>query len=61
MRENILQADQPHQDLLVGLLGQRVSDDVELYDATPLLQPGGLITGSIRRQQISLRLQTNCQ
>lgn len=54
MREDILQANQPHQDLLVGLLGKRVSNDVELYDSPPFLQPGSLITGSVRRQQISL-------
>lgn len=59
MREDILQADQPHQDFLVGLLGKRVSDDMELYDAPPLLQPGSLITGSVWRQQIGLAIITN--
>lgn len=54
MGENILQADQPHQNLLVGFLGKRVSDDVELYDATPLLQSGSLIAGSVGRQQVGL-------
>lgn len=58
MREDILQANQPHQDLLVGLLRKGVSNDVELYDAPPLLQPGSLITGSVRRQQISLAILT---
>lgn len=58
MREDILQADQPHQDLLVGLLGKRVSNHVELNDSPPLLQPGSLITGSVWRQQISLAIQT---
>lgn len=54
MRENILQSDQPHQNLLVGFLGKRVSNDMELYDATPLLQSGSLVTGSVRREQVGL-------
>lgn len=58
MGEDILQANQPHQDFLVGLLGKRVSDDMELYDAPPLLQPGRLITGSVWRQQVSLAKAT---
>lgn len=58
MREDVLQADQPHQNFLVRLLGKRVSDDVELYDAPPLLQPGSLVTGSIWRQQIGLAIRT---
>lgn len=56
MREDVLQAHQPHQDFLVGLLGKRVSNNVELDDAPPLLQPGGLITGSVWCQQISLEI-----
>lgn len=56
MGEDVLQTDQPHQDLLVGLLGKRVSDDVELDDAPPLLQPGSLVTGGVWRQQISLAM-----
>lgn len=58
MRKDVLEADQPHQDLLVGLLGEGVSDDVELYDAPSLLQPGSLISGSVRRQQICLPTST---
>lgn len=54
MGEDVLQADQPHQDLLVGFLGQRVPNDMKLYDAAALLQPGRLITSSVWRQQISL-------
>lgn len=54
MREDVLQADQPHQNLLVGLLGQRVSDDVELDDPPPLLQPGGLVAGSVWSQKVGL-------
>lgn len=54
VREDVLQADQPHQNLLVGLLGERVPDDVELYDAAPLLQPGRLVAGGVRRQQVGL-------
>lgn len=56
MREDVLQANQPHQDLLVGLLRERVSNDVKLDDSPPLLQPGSLITGSIWRQQIRLAM-----
>lgn len=59
MREDVLQPDQPHQNLLIGLLGQRVSDDVELYDASPLLQPGGLIAGGVRREKVRLITQTS--
>lgn len=54
MGEDVLQADQPHQDLLVGLLRQRVSDDVELDDSASLLQPCRLVTGSVWCQQIRL-------
>lgn len=49
VREDILKTHKPHQDLLVGLLGEGVSDDVELDDAAPLFQPGSLVAGSIRR------------
>jgi len=54
MREDILQADQPHQDLLVGLLRERVSNHVELDDPPPLLQPGSLVTGGVWSQKICL-------
>lgn len=58
MGEDVLQTDQPHQDLLVGLLGKRVPDDVKLDDAPPLLQPGRLVAGSIRSQQVGLSTVT---
>lgn len=48
MGEDVLQAHQPHQDLLVGLLRERVTDHVELYNASPLLQAGSLIPRCIR-------------
>lgn len=54
MGEDVLQTDQPHQDLLVGLLGKRVPDDVELDDAPPLLQPGRLVAGGVGSQQVGL-------
>lgn len=54
MREDVLQTDQPHQDLLIGLLGKRVPNDVKLDDAPPLLQPGRLIAGSVWSQQVGL-------
>lgn len=54
MGEDVLQAHQPHQDLLVGLLRERVSDHVELYDASPLLQTCRLIPRCIRRQETRL-------
>lgn len=55
MREDVLKAHQPHQDLLVGLLGKGVSDDVELNNAAPLFQPGSLVSGGIRCEEIRLR------
>lgn len=58
MRENVLQTNQPHQDLLTGLLGKRVSNDVKLDDAPPLLQPGRLVACSVWRQQVSLSVFT---
>lgn len=54
MGEDVLQANEPHQNLLVGLLGERVPNDVELYDAPPLLQPGRLVAGGVWRQQVGL-------
>lgn len=54
MREDVLQTHQPHQDLLIGLLGQGVSDDVKLDDAPPLLQPGRLIACGVWCQQVGL-------
>lgn len=54
VRENVLQTDQPHQDLLIGLLGKRVSNDVKLDDAPPLLQPGRLVACGVWRQQVRL-------
>lgn len=58
MREDVLQTNQPHQDLLIGLLGKGVSNDMKLDDAPPLLQPGSLITCSVWGQQVSLSTVT---
>lgn len=57
MGEDVLQAHQPHQDLLVGLLRKRVTDHVELYNASPLLQTRCLIPRRIGRQETCLREQ----
>lgn len=54
VREDILQPHQPHQDLLVGFLRERVADNVELDDATALLQPRRLIPRRVGRQQAGL-------
>ena len=54
--EDILQAHQPHEDLLAGLLGERVADDVELDDATALFQTGRLIPRRVGRQQAGLEM-----
>lgn len=42
--EDVLKADEPHQDPLIGLLVQGVTDDVEFNHAPALLQTGGFIT-----------------
>ena len=52
--EDVLQAHQPHQDPLVGLLVERVADHVELDDAPPLLKASGLVPRRVRRQQAGL-------
>lgn len=52
--EDVLKADQPHQDPLIGLLVQRVADDVEFNHAPALLQTGGFVPRRVSRQQIGL-------
>lgn len=54
VREDILQPHQPQQHPPVGLGRERVADDVELDDATALLQAGRLVPGCIGRQQARL-------
>lgn len=44
VREDVLKADEPHQDPLIGLLVQGVTDDVEFNHAPALLQTGGFVT-----------------
>ena len=46
--EDVLEAYQPHQDALVGLLVQRVPDDMELDHPPALLQPRCLVTRRVR-------------
>lgn len=52
--KDILQPHEPQQHPPVGLGRQRVADDVELNDATALLQAGCLIPGRIGRKQARL-------
>lgn len=54
VREDVLKADEPHQDPLVGLLVEGVADDVELYHAPALLQTGGFVSCRVSRQQVGL-------
>lgn len=54
MGEDVLKADEPHQDPLVGLLVEGVPDDVELNHSSPLLEAGGLVTCRVSRQQTGL-------
>lgn len=54
MREDVLEADEPHQDPLIGLLVQGVTDDMEFDHAPALLQTGGFVTGRVSRQQTGL-------
>lgn len=43
MREDVLEADEPHQDPLIGLLVQGIADDMEFDHAPALLQTGGFV------------------
>lgn len=45
--EDILQPHKPEQHPPVGLGRQRVADDMELNDATALLQAGCLVPGRV--------------
>lgn len=52
--EHVLQTDQPHHDLLVGLLVQGVADHVEFDHPPALLQPRCLVPGRVRREEVGL-------
>lgn len=54
VREDVLKTHKPHQDPLIGLLVEGVTDDVELYYAPALLQTGGFVSCRVSRQQIGL-------
>lgn len=54
MGEHILQTNQPHHDLLVGLLVQGVADHVEFNHPPALLQPGCLVPGRVCREEVGL-------
>lgn len=43
VREDVLEADEPHQDPLIGLLVQGITDDMEFDHAPALLQTGGFV------------------
>lgn len=55
VRENILKAHQPHQDLLVRLLVEGVPNDMKLYHAPSLFQPRSLISGRVGREETGLK------
>lgn len=52
--EDVLEADEPHEDPLVGLLVEGVADDVELNHAPALLQTGSFVARRVSRQQAGL-------
>lgn len=52
--EDVLEADEPHEDALVGLLVEGVADDVELNHAPALLQTGSFVARRVSRQQAGL-------
>lgn len=54
MGEHVLQTNQPHHDLLVGLLVQGVADHVEFNHPPALLQPCRLVPGRVRREEVGL-------
>lgn len=54
MGEDVLQAHEPHQDPLIGLLVQGVTDDMEFDHAPALLQTGGFVACRVSRQQTGL-------
>jgi len=53
--KDILQPHKPEQNLVTGVSVQSVTDDVELDDATFLLQTSCLITRSVGREQTRLQ------
>lgn len=59
VREDVLEADEPHQDPLIGLLVEGVTDDVEFDHAPALLQTGGFVTCRVRGQQVGLLRDAN--
>lgn len=54
MGEDVLQTNQPHHDLLVGLLVQGVANHVEFNHSPALLQPRRLVPGRVRREEVGL-------
>lgn len=54
MGEHILQTNQPHHDLLVGLLVQGVADHMEFNHPPALLQPRCLVPGRVCREEVGL-------
>lgn len=54
VRENILKAHQPHQNLLVRLLVEGVTNDMKLYHASSLFQPCSLISCRVSREETGL-------
>ena len=61
VREHVLEADEPHQDPLVGLLVQRVTDHMELNHPPALLETGGLVACRVSRQQAGLHRSGGCK
>lgn len=54
VREHVLEADEPHQDPLIGLLVQRVTNNMEFNHPPALLQTGSFVTRRVSRQQAGL-------
>lgn len=55
VRENILKAYQPHQNLLVRFLVEGVANDMKLYHTSSLLQPCSLISCRVSREETGLK------
>lgn len=54
MGEHVLQTNQPHHDLLVGLLVQGIADNMEFDHPPALLQPRRLVPGRVCREKVGL-------
>lgn len=61
MREDILEANEPHQDPLVRLLIERVPDDVKFDHPSPLFKAGSFITSGMSGEQRGLTRTESCK